>query len=270
MLPEPELRRALAGIPPVPLHGPFNRFVSFDAMVSGQSSSIVGPRIDPQGRRVFEAQIGPLSWVELELAKRSLLPSQSLGNPLPLWGIGSLRNGGRYNKPSAFEMIYLAEDPITALAEVNLVFRPNADLGKIKGPPMVHIAVDGILENVLDVTLAEVQNTLATSHQELTGAWLWEQSRAGEAPTQRLGRIAFEKKKLGRIALSIFQKSRRGVRRGFSRPPRGRVLSRSVRPPRQSRAADTADRRDHPALMPIRSSVSANHCRAMPNPCRSM
>ncbi|MGA9980665.1 MAG: RES family NAD+ phosphorylase [Candidatus Sulfotelmatobacter sp.] len=117
--------------------------------------------------------------------------------PRPLWGIGSIKNGGRYNKPETFEVIYLAEDPITALAEVDRIFRPSAAvLGKIKGPPVVHISVDAILEHILDITLVEVQSALATSHQELTGAWLWEQAQTGEAPTQRLGRVAFESQRL--------------------------------------------------------------------------
>jgi RES domain-containing protein len=157
MLPEPELRRALAEIPAVPLHGPFNRFVAFEALVS---------------------------------------PLKHGWPPRPLWGIGSIKNGGRYNRPERFEVIYLAEDPITALAEVNLVFRPSPELGKIKGPPVVLISVDGILPNVLDITSAAAQSALCTSHQELTGDWLWQQASTGEASTQLLGRIGFESKRL--------------------------------------------------------------------------
>jgi RES domain-containing protein len=163
------------------LHGPFNRFVSFDAMMTSLGElGILGGEFFS----VKVAAIGPFF-------------RKHLVDPRPLWGIGSIKNGGRYNKPESFEVVYLAEDPITALAEVNLVFRSSSpDLGKIKGPPMVHIAVDGILENVLDTSSADVQRALATSHQELTGAWLWEQAESGQAPTQRLGRIAFESKRL--------------------------------------------------------------------------
>jgi RES domain-containing protein len=165
MLPEPELRRALADIPAIPLHGPFSRFVSLEAMQ---------------------------------------LRGRNMPVPRPLWGIGSIKNGGRYNKPESFEVIYLAEDPVTALAEVNLIFRTDPALSQVKGPPMVHIAVEGILEKVLDVTLQNVQSVLATSHQELTGAWLLEQVQRGEAPTQRLGRVCFRKRAIARAALSIF------------------------------------------------------------------
>ncbi len=35
-----------------------------------------------------------------------------------LSAVGSLRHGGRYNRPGAFEALYLAESPITALCEV--------------------------------------------------------------------------------------------------------------------------------------------------------
>jgi hypothetical protein len=47
------------------------------------------------------------------------------------------------------------------------------------------------LDKILDLTSAETQSDRATSHQELTGAWIFEQDKTGEAPTQRLGRVAF-------------------------------------------------------------------------------
>jgi RES domain-containing protein len=301
MLPDPELRRALADIKTVPLHGPFNRFVSFDAVIppqSGQFRRIKTPpseiqalgiepykqvdpslTMDPQSdnrersehrelddvfglsyqalRRLaagLQREAGGeamdvdalvhMAWIKLRdfpylaskgadfqaIAARAIqqvlvdearqrLAQKSGGSPAkgffpestkaktsafsnlvqsarPLWGIGSIKNGGRYNKPETFEVIYLAEDPVTAVAEVNLIFSNMSTVGKIKGAPMVHIAVDGILENILNVTSSKVQQALATSHQELTGAWLWEQSRTGEAPTQRLGRIAFESERI--------------------------------------------------------------------------
>jgi RES domain-containing protein len=151
MLPASDLRRALNQISPLCVQGPFSRFVPF--------------------RYVAQHRPGP--------------------PPRPLWGIGSFENGGRYNAPRTFEVIYLAEDAITALAEVDLVFRPSGlNIGKIKGQPMVHISIDGLLERVLDVTLIEVQQTLGTGPQQLTGSWLLMQSAGREAPTQELGRIA--------------------------------------------------------------------------------
>jgi RES domain-containing protein len=184
MLAERELRQALAAVSAVPLHGPFNRFVPFDAMVSPRSLRFLGAASPSLTAGIDESGEPYFVWED------------AAPSPRPLWGIGSIKNGGRYNKPETFEVIYLAEDPITALAEVNLVFSSNPALGKIKGPPMVHIAVDGILESVVDITLPDAQSALATSHQELTGAWLWEQAQTGEAPTQRLGRVAFESERL--------------------------------------------------------------------------
>lgn len=162
MLPAPDLRRALNEISPVPLLGPFSRFVPFRFLVQPQMDRV---------KALFKA------W--------------------PLWGIGSLQNGGRYNAPGTFEVVYLAEDAITALAEVDLVFRHSgASLGKIKGPPLVHISVDGFLEQVLDLTSDKVQKALGTEIQQLTGSWLVVQSAGGEAPTQELGRIAYEDERL--------------------------------------------------------------------------
>jgi hypothetical protein len=39
--------------------------------------------------------------------------------PQPLWGMGSKQFGGRFTPQNSFETIYLAEDPVTALAEVS-------------------------------------------------------------------------------------------------------------------------------------------------------
>ncbi len=48
----------------------------------------------------------------------------------PLWGIGSKRFGGRFTPRNSFETIYLAEDPVTALAEVSAVLlNPGGQAG---------------------------------------------------------------------------------------------------------------------------------------------
>lgn len=47
-------------------------------------------------------------------------------------------------------------------------------------------------ERVLDLTDAEVRERLDTSLQELTGDWQFSNEQGEDAPTQRLGRAAFE------------------------------------------------------------------------------
>ena len=193
MLRDDELRRILDQIKPAPLNGPFSRFVPFDKMVSRETGVMTasGPTFSPAE---IPDQPADLT-IEYEVEPGVVVASGFAyvpPKPRPLWGIGSIKNGGRYNKRDSFEVIYLAEDPITALAEVDRVLAANPKFSKIKGPPVVYISVDGILDKTLDLTLVDIQNDLATSHQELTGAWIFEQDRTGEAPTQRLGRVAFE------------------------------------------------------------------------------
>jgi RES domain-containing protein len=80
MLPERDLAKVLDGISPRRVHGYYSRFVEFRHL----------------------SKVG---------SYRAL-------NPKPLWGLGSKMYGGRFTPKGAFETIYLAEDPITAMAEV--------------------------------------------------------------------------------------------------------------------------------------------------------
>lgn len=152
MLPESQLRTAVDKLSARPAHGPYSRCVAFHYLVQAPGAA---------------AQ--------------------------PMWGIGSFVSGGRYNPPNRFETIYLAEDPITALAETWRVFQhPQAPQGiTFRTPPLVHIAIDGVLLNVLDVTDQNVQKAIGTTYQELTGEWRLTQAGGIEAPTQILGRVAY-------------------------------------------------------------------------------
>jgi hypothetical protein len=87
MLDEKDLAAALGQIKAKVLRGPFSRCVAFHHLVS-----------IPQVQGV-------------------------VSRPQPLWGIGSKRFGGRFTPRNSFETIYLAEDPVTALAEVTGVVR---------------------------------------------------------------------------------------------------------------------------------------------------
>ena len=75
------LEQALQEAKPTVKHGPFSRCVGYHHLVTGKQSPTGTP-------------------------------------PQPLWGIGSKRFGGRFTPRNSFETIYLAEDPVTALAEV--------------------------------------------------------------------------------------------------------------------------------------------------------
>jgi RES domain-containing protein len=157
MLPEAELKVALGQITPIPLHGPFSRCVAFQHLVSKPG------------------------------------PASPAGKPKPLWGLGSATSGARFTPRGGFESVYLAEDPITALAEVAGVFmHPQAPAVTLQTQPWVIMSVRGILLSVLDLTNVDVMTRLGSNRQELTGAWRLAEAETGNAPTQKLGRACYE------------------------------------------------------------------------------
>ena len=157
MLPEPQLRDVLTQVQPKAMHGPYCRCIGYHHL---------GP---PQGQ-----------------------PARAPTNE-PLWGMGSRVSGARFTPPGAFETIYLAEDPVTALAEVALVIRhPQAPPLNFRTPPWVLITVDGMMLSVLDLTDAGIQAAVGTTPQELTGEWRYTQAEGKEAATQLLGRIGYQ------------------------------------------------------------------------------
>jgi RES domain len=100
-----------------------------------------------------------------------------------------------------FEILYVAQDPIVALFEV------QAMLGSAYGPSLpqpakawISLNVNVVLQTVADLTTSAAQLMLAATVQELTGDWLGYQQRhrsltlnqpTGLAPTQSLGAALF-------------------------------------------------------------------------------
>lgn len=109
-----------------------------------------------------------------------------------LASIGSYRFGGRYNPASAFEVLYLADSPLTALQEVELLIRRDERLFAVKGSPRILLSVDVSLRRMLDLTDGRWQKALNTNLQELTGSWLAMNAAGHIAPTQTLGQVCYE------------------------------------------------------------------------------
>src|SRR5687768_14187349 len=107
------------------------------------------------------------------VAYRHLLgPPQGLtGPPQPLWGGAAKLVGARFTPKNSFDSIYLAQDPITAFIEVSaLILLPNGPV-PVRTAPWVIVTVEGIVNNVLDLTDAISLTVLGTTEQEMTGAW---------------------------------------------------------------------------------------------------
>ncbi|MFO1352793.1 MAG: RES family NAD+ phosphorylase [Gammaproteobacteria bacterium] len=108
-----------------------------------------------------------------------------------LSSIGSYRLGGRYNLANTFEALYLADSPITALQEVEMLFRQDEKLFPVKGAPRILLSVEVTLSAVLDLTDVKIQKALGTNPQELTGSWIAVNAAGHAAPTQMLGQACF-------------------------------------------------------------------------------
>lgn len=108
-----------------------------------------------------------------------------------LSSIGSLKFGGRYNPPQAFEALYLASNPVTALQEVNAVVQTETGLLGIKGPPRILLSVDYQLQAILDICHPENQSVLETNLSELIAAWRPLNAEEIVASTQILGSAAY-------------------------------------------------------------------------------
>lgn len=174
MLAEPELIAALSRIGAQTAHGFYSRFVEFRHLSTAGPLPVPGPK--------------------------------------PLWGLGSVLYGGRFTPKGAFETVYLAEDPVTAMAEVSgVLYSPQVPMPRTAQPPWVLITVEGILLRVLDVTLSGVQSALGTNPQELTGAWRHIQATGQQAPTQTLGRLCHQSGRFDAIRFPSSKNTAYGV-----------------------------------------------------------
>jgi RES domain-containing protein len=115
-------------------------------------------------------------------------------NPEPLYGGGAKTNGARFTPKGSFECVYLAQDPITALAEIASIFT-HPDWEKSERftypntPPWTLFTVKGVIDNVLDLTDEATRHALGILHlQEIAGHW----RTLEKPPTQGLGLAAFE------------------------------------------------------------------------------
>lgn len=123
--------------------------------------------------------------------------------PQPIWPGGAPRVGGRFTPKHGFPAVYLATNPMTALAEVEAVFEDASSTWRyLDHQPYGVFCVTGVVPAVLDLTDADVCDALGSEDQELRGPWRRAQERAtqGRGPlpaTQRLGRAAYASNKIG-------------------------------------------------------------------------
>jgi RES domain-containing protein len=105
-----------------------------------------------------------------------------------LSAIGSFKTGGRYNVKKGFEAMYLAQDPVVALFEVESIIRVGRKLHAVKLPPRIALTIDVDFREVLDLTDRVVRRRLSLTVSELKEPWKPFVLHGFVAPTQTLGR----------------------------------------------------------------------------------
>ena len=99
--------------------------------------------------------------------------------PQPLWPGGAPRSGGRFTPKGGAPAVYLASEPMTALAEVEAVFEDTGETWHyLDHRPYGVFCMNGIVPAILDLTEPVVCAALGTEEQELRGPWRRAQERA--------------------------------------------------------------------------------------------
>lgn len=113
----------------------------------------------------------------------------------PLSAIGALQNGGRYNAPNAFNVLYTANSRVTAFKETQALF--DTDDGQLwdspRNPELV-LTLEVMLLCVLDLTDRALCADLGTSRNELVSAMPSRfilNAQGKTTPTQNLGAAAY-------------------------------------------------------------------------------
>jgi RES domain-containing protein len=109
----------------------------------------------------------------------------------PLSAIGALQNGGRYNAPGTFSLLYTANSRITALKETQALFdTEDGQLRDVPRNPELVLTLEVALLCVLDLTDPALCAKLGTSGEELvstTPSRFILNSLGKTTPTQDLG-----------------------------------------------------------------------------------
>lgn len=109
-----------------------------------------------------------------------------------LSGIGAWKSGGRWNPTEVMNVIYLSEQPETAMHEANEHFR-YYNIPIWRGMPKVTVAVRASLDRILDLTSEQPANALPETMELLLAEdWRAIMARGAEATTQANGRAAFQ------------------------------------------------------------------------------
>lgn len=121
----------------------------------------------------------------------------------PLSAIGALKNGGRYNAPEAFLLLYTANSRVTALKEVEALFdTSDGQLADVPRNPELLLTLEIALHHVLDLTDSALCAALGTSREELvseTPSRFILNAQGKTTPTQDLGAACYASERISAV-----------------------------------------------------------------------
>jgi RES domain-containing protein len=121
----------------------------------------------------------------------------------PLSAIGSVRNGGRYNAPGTFSVLYTANSRVTAFREVQALFETSdGQLRDVPRNPELVLTLEVTLLCVLDLTDPTVYAGLGISRQELTSetpSRFILNAQGKTTPAQDLGSVCYQSQRISAL-----------------------------------------------------------------------
>ena len=128
-----------------------------------------------------------------------------------LTGEGSRIQGGRWNTPAVVATVYLAQSVEGAIAET-LGLPSHYGFDPAKRLPLTLVAVDAMLEAVIDLTNADLRKSLDVTLVAVVGCdWRSENAAGKESLPQAIGRAAFELGAHGIIVPSAVKRTFKNV-----------------------------------------------------------
>jgi RES domain-containing protein len=113
----------------------------------------------------------------------------------PLSAIGALQNGGRYNAPNTFNLLYTANSRVTVFKETQALFdTDDGQLRDVPRNPELVLTLEVTLLYVLDLTDSTLCAKLGTSREELvstTPSRFVLNAQGKTTPTQNLGTACY-------------------------------------------------------------------------------
>jgi len=121
----------------------------------------------------------------------------------PLSAIGAVENGGRYNPPRAFPVLYTAGSRVTALRETQALFdAADGQLADAPRNPELLLTLEIVLHAVIDLTKSDLCAHLGTSREELVSATPSRfilNARGKTTPTQDLGAACYASERISAL-----------------------------------------------------------------------